>query len=199
MSTARLSLKEIDLFAVANGPGSFTGIRVGVAAAQGLATAFGRPVKAVSSLEAMVEEAQPESSRAVSILDARRGEFFLANFQRVFENSKSRFAQQGESVVVKAEALLAFLKGLAHQTPPESPIDHVIRENDQSALALRRQAGDSLSWRIVPGILVGAVARLAFRAAGMGDLQSPGEVDACYVRRSDAELKLTGSHGQDPT
>lgn len=196
LNTARLSLREIDLFAVANGPGSFTGIRVGVAAAQGLATAFGRPVKAVSTFEAMVEEARPEGSRAVPILDARRGEFFLANFQKVSQNLRSRFVQQGEVVIVKAAALPTFLQDLANQAPSEGSIQYLIREHDGPALALASHAGDGLSWRIVRGVLVGAVARLAFRAAGAGDLQSPGEVDACYVRRSDAELKLGAGGGQ---
>jgi len=52
-------------------PGSFTGIRVGVAAAQAWAQAFARPVLGASVLEAMVEEARPESDCAVAVMDAR--------------------------------------------------------------------------------------------------------------------------------
>ena len=77
-----LGLRDVELFAVATGPGSFTGIRVGIAAAQGWAQAFGRPVRGVSVLEAMVEEARPEAVWAAPVLDARRGEFFVGLFRR---------------------------------------------------------------------------------------------------------------------
>ena len=80
--STRTALASVDRIAVATGPGSFTGIRVGVAAAQGWAQAFGRPVRGVSVLEAMVEEARPEAVWAASVLDARRGEFFVGLFQR---------------------------------------------------------------------------------------------------------------------
>jgi len=81
LKQTELRLGDIELFAVALGPGSFTGIRVGVAAAQGWAMAFERPVVGVSMLEAMVEQAQPPDI-AVPILNARRGEFFLGLFRR---------------------------------------------------------------------------------------------------------------------
>ena len=68
------TLGQVDLFAVANGPGSFTGIRVGVAAAQGWSQSLDRPVEGVSTLEAMLEAAQPASEFAIALADARRGE-----------------------------------------------------------------------------------------------------------------------------
>jgi tRNA threonylcarbamoyl adenosine modification protein YeaZ len=97
LSQVRITLPEVELYAVANGPGSFTGIRVGVAAAQAWGRAFGRPVRGVSVLEAMVEGARPETDWAVPILDARRGEFFLARFRRCGPPSGAlyRLAQGG--------------------------------------------------------------------------------------------------------
>jgi len=82
LAQLNLGLRDIELFAVATGPGSFTGIRVGLAAAQGWAQAFGRPARGVSVLEAMVEEARPEAVWAAPVLDARRGEFFIGLFRR---------------------------------------------------------------------------------------------------------------------
>ncbi len=198
LGDARVSLREIDLYAVANGPGSFTGIRVGVAATQGWASAFGRPVKAASVLEAMVEAAQPKGSCAVPILDARRGEFFLGVFQKVSEGEKSRFRLLGEERVLKSNDLPAFLIDLERRRVSQGPVECLVREHDGTALALRAQAGEGLSWQIVPGVLVGPLARLAYRAAGAGDLQTPAEVDASYVRRSDAEQKFAASHGESP-
>ena len=59
LAQAQLELREIELYAAANGPGSFTGIRVGLAAALAWGKAFDRPVRGVSVLEAMVNKASP--------------------------------------------------------------------------------------------------------------------------------------------
>src|SRR5207245_10730264 len=61
LAQSRLTLQEIELFVVAHGPGSFTGIRVGVSAAQAWGEAFGRPVFGVSVLEAMAEDSRAET------------------------------------------------------------------------------------------------------------------------------------------
>jgi len=65
LAAAGAALADVALFAVATGPGSFTGIRVGVAAAQGWAQALGRPAAGVSVLEALVEEARPDADWAL--------------------------------------------------------------------------------------------------------------------------------------
>src|SRR5207237_9665483 len=98
LAQLNLGLRDIELFAVATGPGSFTGLRVGLAAAQGWAQAFGRPVRGVSVLEAMVEEARPEAVWTVPVLDARWGEFCVGLFRRDGEScpaSGSRLAGHG--------------------------------------------------------------------------------------------------------
>jgi tRNA threonylcarbamoyladenosine biosynthesis protein TsaB len=82
LAQAHLELRKIDLYAAANGPGSFTGIRVGLAAALAWGKAFGRPVRGVSVLEAMANQVPLTSDWAFPILDARRGEFFLGSFRR---------------------------------------------------------------------------------------------------------------------
>ena len=82
LAQAHLELREIDLYAAANGPGSFTGIRVGLAAARAWGKAFDRRVRGVSVLEAMVNKVRLTSDWAFPILDARRGEFFLGGFRR---------------------------------------------------------------------------------------------------------------------
>jgi tRNA threonylcarbamoyladenosine biosynthesis protein TsaB len=71
-----VGLNEIELFAGASGPGSFTGVRVGLAAIKGLAEVLGRPVVAVSNLEALAEFGK--SNARATIIDARRGEVYAA-------------------------------------------------------------------------------------------------------------------------
>lgn len=78
---AGLDYGGIDVIAVNCGPGSFTGIRAGVAAARGLALATGRPVVAVNSLEALAAVLGPQSAGTiVAALDARRGQVYLQMF-----------------------------------------------------------------------------------------------------------------------
>jgi tRNA threonylcarbamoyladenosine biosynthesis protein TsaB len=69
-------LNEIELFAGASGPGSFTGVRVGLAAIKGLAEVLGKHVVAVSNLEALAEFGK--SNARATIIDARRGEVYAA-------------------------------------------------------------------------------------------------------------------------
>ena len=68
---------SIDFFAVTRGPGSFTGVRIGLATMQGLALALGKPVCAMSTHEAIA----PDSGRAAIVDDAGRGEFYVSQFE----------------------------------------------------------------------------------------------------------------------
>ncbi len=180
------SLRDVELFAVANGPGSFTGIRVGVAAAQGWATAVGRPLVGVSVLAAMVNEARPETDRAAAILDARRGEFFLALFARDVKGHHILYLPEREGAVLKPDALQPYFEQALARG---ATVTCLAREHDQAALKLKSLLPKSFQWKTVSGTLVPAIARLALEAHRQGKLQSPAQLDACYVRRSDSELK----------
>jgi tRNA threonylcarbamoyladenosine biosynthesis protein TsaB len=80
LQNARLTLADMDLIAVAHGPGSFTGLRIGVAAANGLAWGLGRPCLGVSSLEAAAQGAAHWGGLICAVQDARRGEMYNALF-----------------------------------------------------------------------------------------------------------------------
>ena len=182
----QLSLHDIELFAVAHGPGSFTGIRIGVAAAQAWGTAFSRPVRGISVLEAMVEEAQPDTRLALPILDARRGEFFLSLFERA--DSSSHLSPRGEGLLLKPDAAARFLQQAAGTTNPSQTLTCIARQHDVAARTLCAD-WPQFRWRSIPGPLVHGIARRALRAVQQGMLQSPAELDACYIRRTDAEMK----------
>jgi tRNA threonylcarbamoyladenosine biosynthesis protein TsaB len=189
LAKTQLKLSAIDLFAVANGPGSFTGIRVGVAAAQGWATAFGRPVFGVSVLAAMAVQAQPATEWTASILDARRGEFYTALFRRVSQQSGSpapALDPQGDGWVAKPASLVA---SIAERIPAKANLTCVAREHDQAAQEARALFPQSFRWHSVSGTLAPSIARIALEAHAQGRVQSPAELDACYIRRTDAELK----------
>jgi tRNA threonylcarbamoyladenosine biosynthesis protein TsaB len=95
--------KDIDLFAVTRGPGSFTGVRIGLATMQGMALALGKPVCAMSTHEAIA----PDRGRLVIVDDAGRGEFYVSMFEEGEEIMPPRLARrddldglQGERLVV---------------------------------------------------------------------------------------------------
>ena len=83
LKNLELTIDDVDLIAVAKGPGSFTGIRIGVATVKGLAWAAGKPVCGVSTLEAMSWNGltAPENSIVCCAMDARRGQLYNALFE----------------------------------------------------------------------------------------------------------------------
>jgi len=146
----KITIADIEGFAAAAGPGSFTGVRVGLTAAKGLAEATGRKVVAVSNLQALAWFGA-KALRA-PVIDARRGEIFGA----VYDGDLRLVSNE---VVMKYEDWLRTLPGdveLIAQQPPR--------------------------------VLAGAVARIAVQRFEAGSAQDPAEIDANYVRRSDAEL-----------
>lgn len=99
LSESGVDRREIDLFAVTRGPGSFTGVRIGLATIQGLALALGKPICAMSTHEAI---ALGEQLEGAVIDDAGRGEFYVSRFEghREVEPPHLVKAFDGESIVV---------------------------------------------------------------------------------------------------
>jgi tRNA threonylcarbamoyladenosine biosynthesis protein TsaB len=80
LKAAKLSLHDIDAFAVSNGPGSFTGLRISVSAVKGMAFALNKPVCGVSTLLALAYNLLGRDAIACCVMDARRGEVYNALF-----------------------------------------------------------------------------------------------------------------------
>ncbi len=165
------TVREIDCFAAAAGPGSFTGVRIGLAAIKGLAEACGKPAVAVSNLEAIASFG--EAPLRAPILDARRGEVYAA----LYDASLQRI---GDEVVAKFPHWLASLPdtGIEFLTPDPAPF--------RLALAGSRFSSSALS--AVPRALAAAIGRIAYHRLLQNEANDPAALDANYVRRSDAEL-----------
>ena len=102
------SLSDVDAIAVSVGPGSFTGLRIGIATAKGLAYDRDLPCVPVSTLEALAENAREQNPALVcAVMDARRGEYYNALF--AVENSALR--RQTEDRAISGDALTDELKG----------------------------------------------------------------------------------------
>lgn len=98
LSESGVDRREIDLFAVTRGPGSFTGVRIGLATMQGLALALDKPLCAMSTHQAIA----PASGRATIADDAGRGEFYVSVFDEGREVVAPHLAKEGEGIRVAA-------------------------------------------------------------------------------------------------
>jgi tRNA threonylcarbamoyladenosine biosynthesis protein TsaB len=94
--------KDIDLFAVTRGPGSFTGVRIGLATMQGMALALGKPVCAMSTHEAIA----PDRGRWLIVDDAGRGEFYVSMFEEGEEIMPPRLARKDDLDALQGERLV---------------------------------------------------------------------------------------------
>lgn len=96
-----ISIKDIDLFAVTNGPGSFTGVRIGIASVKGMADALGKPCFAVSTLEAVAEPLKNKDCIACAVMDARCNQVYTAIFEngnRLCEDKAVLIDELGEEL-----------------------------------------------------------------------------------------------------
>lgn len=185
MKETGLALREMDLFATANGPGSFTGIRVGLAAAQGWSAVFNKPARGIRILDAMVEAANAPEDYAAPILDARRDEFYAGWYSNAVFGGETVGQQNSGAVVMAAERLSKHLRDLL---PPGKQIVCIARREDARCRELETLFPPEFRWHWIDGCLVPAIARLALRAQRAEIPVSPEELSAFYLRRSDAEL-----------
>ena len=107
LAAAGWSPKSVELVAVTVGPGSFTGLRIGVTTAKAFAYAIGADVLGVNTLEALASQATPSASPLWTILDAQRQEFFAARF---IVNDQSTIRTEVETCIVPQDEWLTGLR-----------------------------------------------------------------------------------------
>jgi tRNA threonylcarbamoyladenosine biosynthesis protein TsaB len=187
-----LGLDAFDLFAVAAGPGSFTGLRVGLAAVKGWAEVYQKPIAAVSALEAIaMQSSRARSSAAalVPVLDARRGQIYFGFYRSVNAGAQNRLALEGEECVAMPEEFVQALQ--ARRSQSDFAIVTPVPELVRAALS-RLETADIGAGTIhvdeVSPILAPHIGRLGYLLAQRGELANALTLDANYIRRSDAEV-----------
>ena len=105
LSAAGLACAQIDVFAAVAGPGSFTGVRIGICAAKGLAHAVNRPCVAVNALEALAMNFYGFDGLCCPILDARRGQVYCAAFDMAGGAPRRALADDAVALEVFLERL----------------------------------------------------------------------------------------------
>jgi tRNA threonylcarbamoyladenosine biosynthesis protein TsaB len=170
-----VTLGDVDVFAVATGPGSFTGLRIGIATMQGLAFSAGKPLVGVSGLDALarIGAAGGPENRVATWVDAWRGEVYAALYDR---------GREIESPIV---ALPGELLSQFDRTPTLFIGDGARTYRDMIQTRLR---GAGRVAAAETPLLAGTIAILAAAAAARGECPAPHAIRPLYVRRTDAEL-----------
>lgn len=178
MKNADLTLQGCDVIAVANGPGSFTGIRIGVAAAKGLAFGAEKPVIGVSTLESMARPVACMDGLIICSMDARRQQIYNAVFE----------AQDGKLTRLTPDRAIG-LENL--KTELENSEKKKIIVGDGAQLCYNYFLENSVPCVLAPPHLIQqsatGVALAAEEAARAGHFLSAQELLPVYLRPSQAE------------
>ncbi len=187
-------LNEVDVFAVATGPGSFTGLRIGIATVKALSATLERPCAGVPTLEAIAHAAGP-SGRSVALMPAGRGEVFAQMFSVSPDGTVTALDSPAH---ITPDTLLdkyGELAGICWCGPGASLYrDKILARAEQHGFLVdEAQTGekDAKSWRFAQSepYLSSHVAKLAMAKFAAQQLETPKTLAAVYVRPSDAELK----------
>jgi tRNA threonylcarbamoyladenosine biosynthesis protein TsaB len=171
LANKQLTKEQIDAFVVVSGPGSFTGLRVGLATVKGLCEVLQKPVVAVSMLEAVAVVRGPHNGHVAVALDAGRDEVYVGEF--TLAGSRAAVVRE---YISKLEAFAAEA-GLSKLT--------VVSPDARTAEALIASGASALQVEAVHGDEIGRLGLSTFMAGELADVAT---LDANYIRRSDAEI-----------
>lgn len=187
LKSLKLEFSDVDVFATSVGPGSFTGVRIGVSLIKGLA--FGRnvPCVAVSTLEALAENLAPLSGILVPCMDARRNQVYSATFRCDGKNTERLTPDRAIALDELAKELLEY----------DEPI-YLSGDGYGVAKAALEKAGVKISE--TPTILINenaeSVARVALRKYESGEFVSDTEFSPTYLRLPQAERERLERQGE---
>jgi tRNA threonylcarbamoyladenosine biosynthesis protein TsaB len=169
LSDNNLQKSNIDAFAAATGPGSFTGLRIGLTAVKGLAEILHKPIAAVSVLEACVLTSgiKYDDARVFAALDAQRNEVYLGEYLL-----GRGIATKKDEVLLTRDEFVKRVQGKVAVTPDEE-----LAKAARSSDVLRIERPNSAD-----------IARIGLQKIARGETLSVEELDANYIRRSDAEI-----------
>jgi tRNA threonylcarbamoyladenosine biosynthesis protein TsaB len=170
LSRHSFSRLDLDAFIVASGPGSFTGLRVGLAAIKALAEVLHKPIAAVSLLEALAL-ATGSDGRIIAALDAGRGEVYVGEYEVAAGQSRME-----RETLLSEEELVALVRSRPAVVATPDPMVMVwARKHGFQAREVARPHSDAL-------------AAIGLKKLLAGETVAPADLEANYIRRSDAEI-----------
>ncbi len=169
-----LNKTDVDGFVVVSGPGSFTGLRVGLSTAKGLCEVLRKPLATVSMLEALVLTHGPAGESAIAVLDAGRGEIYVGEYRLA----------SGRATLLRE--YIAKLDEFAEQPAAGGgdplTVDAKVAEGLQAA---------NRNVILLAPVNAGEIGRIGMRKLLAGETADPATIDVNYIRRSGAELFST--------
>jgi tRNA threonylcarbamoyladenosine biosynthesis protein TsaB len=185
-----VSMEQVEAYAAASGPGSFTGLRVGLTTVKAWSEVYGRPIAAVSRLEALARQADEGAGAVAVFSNAHREQIFGALYRR-----KERQWERVEDEMVIAPG--KFVEWVSERAGAErvgwvSPDpEYITRQENWGG---RERRGERV--QVVSGVLAPAIGRIGYERVLENRLADAATLDANYVRRSDAELFWKGRGGR---
>ena len=187
LESAGVRMRDVDGYAVAAGPGSFTGVRVGLTSVKAWAEVYGKPVAAVSRLEAFAAAANLTTSPHVAaFVDAQRGQIFGA----VYRYGRSGLVKVGDEMVIAPARFVETAVELANGERIGWASPDAVLLTGEGTWREREKRGESVEQ--VSATLGGVLGRVGRRRLKEGKTTDALGLDANYVRRSDAELLWKG-------
>jgi len=185
LKSAKSTLAEVDVFAAASGPGSFTGVRIGLTTVKAWSEVFNKPIVAVSRLEAVAVQSKSEAPYVASLIDAQRGQIFGA----LYKSAADGLTLIDQEMVASPDVFLDW-------------VDEKVAGSEVAWISIDADAlGTHASWqgraargeiqRVQP-VLAPLIGKMAFQRAKKGHVLDALSVDANYVRRSYVEVFQKG-------
>jgi tRNA threonylcarbamoyladenosine biosynthesis protein TsaB len=186
-----LALADVDIYAVASGPGSFTGLRIGIATVQGFAFVHHRRLVGVPALEALAQLASRDlapGAVVASWMDAHRRDVFAAVYRVIAAPpfTPERIEEIEGPTVGPPRTILARWMESLDLVPSVFTGDGAVMYGDEIARAVPS------AWILPPPLLAGAIGRLAIARAQRGEDVDPAGLHPLYVRRPDVEIAREG-------
>ena len=185
--------RDIQQLYVSAGPGSFTGLRIGITLAKTMALATGAKIVAVPSVRVLAENAPAEARHVIVVLDAKREQIYTARFER----RNSAGGTQSSGIWTEVEpAHLESLAGILDRAPRPVhllgegiPFHRRFIQQDESIIITSEE-----SWRAQASV----VARLGLHMAARGEFADPYRLVPIYIRPPEAEEKLQAASSLGP-
>ena len=177
LALAQWELSDLNALAVVRGPGSFTGLRIGISTMKGLASALDKPLVGISSLEVLAHQAPEGYPLVCPMIDARRKEVYWSLYRRSEDGLEHAYAEQAGRAAYAADRVDAPCLFIGNGAMLYASL---IRERRQDAAFMAEAALNAIR----PGL----VATLASNRIAEGFREEIDQFGPVYLRKSDAEL-----------